>query len=446
MTAYILANWIFCCSTALLLIYILANQRYLLVKPSIVVIFLFHILIQWAATIKSPEIEEFLPQPLAFFALVQLFPLIALSGSLMYGLSDSQLIWQRLQNLGSEIYSPPNRFRVVLTLTIVIFTVYYLIEIPFAQTGLYAVLFDPTRAAIAREESLKLVNNPIIRYGFQIIMGSVVAPMLIVLLLDDFWDAVQRQLLVRVVIIGLCTCILLVATNLSGARSFAAFALIAGIYAQLLKRKLVVNLGIVALGFVSIAVIPTALTILREGIVFDFSTFTTYLMNATFERTFITPMETGLYYVHYAQTVGEFGVAAIPRLAELVGLASVDPANIIGLRYYNYNLDSITANACYVMTYYGYFGLISIPLSLLGLWSLDLMLIVFSKLDHELLLMTVSVTSLAGIRFVSADFTTSLLTGGFLAIPLAVLLLKQFQHSKVIDEFSQNRLVTAMRA
>ncbi|MFC1461722.1 hypothetical protein ACFLQR_04310, partial [Verrucomicrobiota bacterium] len=96
MTNFVFCNWFFCVFTSTLLVIIIWHQRFLLIKPSFIVICFFHIMIQWAATVNSPSIEVYLPDPWAFALLAQGFPLIGLMVSMWIGRRNARTVWQRL--------------------------------------------------------------------------------------------------------------------------------------------------------------------------------------------------------------------------------------------------------------------------------------------------------------------------------------------------------------
>lgn len=413
MTLFILLNWIFCLTTSMMLVGIWYRQRFLFVKPSIIVIIFFHLQIQWAATINSGYIEYYLPSPWIFFLLAQTFPLVGLYFSLWIGRRLAYIIWQRLLHPSSISTSKRRTSALFLASFIGFFVGIYFLYVPFSSTGLYKIFTDPMNSGVAREGSLKLVNSVLIGYGYGL-MASVCAPLLAVLLQQklsqDF--RLKKIWLILTSIFGLISLLLIV--SLTGARGFSGVIVLTIVYAWLLRRELPLNFLYIVVGLVMVLTLPTLLTILREGNSINLNSFFFYLRSGLFTRTFEGPMRMGLWYTHFAQTVDFLGIRAIPRLAALQGMTPINAPNLIGLTYSRSAGLTIHANTCYVFAYYNYFGLLSLPLSLFGLWLLDCGLLVYNKLDDTLLVPCVASVSIACANFVSSEYTASLLTHGFI--------------------------------
>jgi hypothetical protein len=72
-----------------------------------------------------------------------------------------------------------------------------------------------------------------------------------------------------------------------------------------------------------------------------------------------------------------------------------------------------------VFTYYSYFGLWVFPLCCLGAWLLDVALVVYRRLSNEMLLLAVPAIAACVQNLTSTDYTTTLLTHGF--VPLLAI-------------------------
>jgi hypothetical protein len=121
----------------------------------------------------------------------------------------------------------------------------------------------------------------------------------------------------------------------------------------------------------------------------------------------------GVMYVHHSEVEGRFGIAAVPKLATLLGVDVINVPNLIGLRYSERALDTVSAVAGYLFTYYSYFGISSLIFSLVGLWFLDVAIIIYGKLSPHLLLPCIAAISVSTLSFISSDYTTAWLTHGF---------------------------------
>ncbi len=221
MTVYVAFNWVACVLTLGLLVVSFSRCRYLAVKPSIVVITAFHLMIQWAATARATQIETYLPNPWAFGVLAQGFPLVGLLTTMFLGRRAARRVWARATD--PDHGSSQRRYRAVwfLLICVVLLTLLYLSEVPLGRTGLYAILFDPARAAAAREESLKLVSSALVRYSYSFLV-SAFAPLAAVLISLLLVDEAKRWRAWRVVALLGCLGGLLVIVSLTGARAFAA--------------------------------------------------------------------------------------------------------------------------------------------------------------------------------------------------------------------------------
>lgn len=431
MTVFALLNWFLCLITTIFLALIIWRQRFLLVKPSIIVIIFFHLMIQWAATVTAPDIEHYLPNPWHFMLLTQGFPLIGLAVSIWIGRRNAAIIWQRVRNPQTVLPRIRRKAILFLSMYIVLFALIYLRTVPLSSTGLYAIFLNPADANLAREYSLKLQESALIRYGYGF-MATVFVPLLSVLLTDTLTRDFKRKRFLRVIIVIIALGSILVVVSLSGARSFAATVIMTFIYARLLHRGLPLNPLYIVLSALVVLALPVMFSLLREGRTPTPGLFVEYLSGGIFRRTFYIPMQTGLWFTHYAQTSGLVGIAAIPRLANLWGIPSIDMPNHIGLLYYSSRIQSVSANTCYVFAFYSYFGLSSFVFSLLALWVLDSIVWFYRLIGDNLLLACVAVISVASIRFTASDYTVVMLSHGFGFLFIVTLVLSYVTRSRVL--------------
>ena len=431
MSLFTYSNWFVCILTSVLLLMILWRQRFLLVKPSIIVIIFFHLRIQWAATINSAYIGMYLPDPWVFGLLSQGFPLMGLFGSLWIGRRSAWIVWQRVVFYKGVSFGARRKVILLLGLVIGVFTAYYLRRVPFSVTGIYTILVDPSASAMAREESLKLVGSGFIRYGYSF-MASAFAPLLSVLILEQISICWYRRKWVGLLANVVVLCGVLFAVSLTGARGFAASIILVMAFAWLLRSGF--PLKPIKLVFMALLILslPVVLTVLREGKVPDIVTFWSYLAEGVFNRTFYGPMETGLYFTHFAQTSGLIGIAGVPKLATAFGISPLNAPNHIGLLYTFTSLQSIHMNTSFVFAYYCYFGLASLFFCLCGLWLLDLALMVYRKLSSLMLVPCIASASISSISLISTEYSTVLLTHGFVLILIVSLFIDRLGRIKII--------------
>lgn len=420
MSGYVALNLSACLATSLLLAVAIWRDRALLLKPSVFVVLFFHLMVQWAAVADAEQLYARLPDPWSFALLAQGFPLIGLVLSLSGGRKSLHLIWRRLVRPQPTPAHYRRRAVLILATCMAAVLAYFFTVVPLTRTGIYAILFDPERSSIAREESYKLVRDPLLRYSFSF-MTAAVAPLLAVLLAERLSESLKpprprQALLAALGLVGI-----LVAVSPTGARGYPAAVIFAVLLSLYLRRGAPLNVVQILLAGAAVLALPTLLTVLREGRQLDARVIWTAFADGIVGRTFHTPMETGFWHVHYAQTAGPVGLPGVPKLAVVWGLPPVNVANLIGRRYAINPLDSVSANTAYVFSYYCYFGVLSFPFSLLALWLLDGILWVYRRLSDAVLLPCVASVSVASLAFVSSDYTTVLLTHGLALIPTAAL-------------------------
>lgn len=429
MATYSVLSWLACLSTSLLLGISIWRDRSLLIRPSIFVLLFFHLMIQWAATIDAERIYAFLPDPWAFALLTQAFPLVGLVVALTMGRGGQHAIWQRIvkPRRTSALY----RRRVLLALGtgIAVVAAYYFTVVPVQQTGLYAILTNPAQSEMARENSLKLIDNQLLKYLYSFMAGAF-APITAVLLAEQVFAAWKPLRLKRALpgLIGIVA-VLLVASP-TGSRGAPAGIVMAILLAWLLRRGFPLNPAHIALALLAVLTLPTVLTVLREGRELDWGGFWRTFERGIIWRAFYLPMDTGTWYAHYAQTFGFVGIRGIPKLAAMFGLDAPNVPNIVGLLYARDPGSTINANTCYVFSYYSYFGPLSLPVSLLGLWLLDGALWVYRRTNDYLLLPCVVAVCKASTAFVSADYTLVFLSNGWAMALLLALALDRLPGSR----------------
>lgn len=417
---FIVVNWLLVILTFIVLLLAIIRDRSLLVKPSIMAVLFFHIMCQWGAALQAGRVEFLLPQPWIFVLLSHGFPIIGLAVSLLSGRGGARETWRRITSHEATDLSGKRRALVLLALFFVFFMVVYLSQVPLRSTGLYSILFSdtsPAEAALARERSVNLLPNPLLRYGHNIMM-AVFAPLLAVLAMQLMLAHWRRRSRLRAAFYLGCLVAVLAAASISGARSYSAYIFLLVFFAWLLQKGFPIKPVQFILAAIVILTLPTMLTILREGKSLTVKGFISYLGGHTLKRVVIVPMETGLQHVHYAQTHGAFGIQAIPRLAKAKGIKPLKVPLFISKVYYGNPLETTTSNTSYVYAYYSYFGLIAFVPCLLGLWLLDLSLLVYRRLSANLLLACVACVAIAANKFSGTEYTIGLFTFGFLFLLL----------------------------
>jgi len=246
------------------------------------------------------------------------------------------------------------------------------------------------------------------------------APLLAILLAIELRHRFTSRNYVSVFICVAGLAALLVASSLPGARGTAVKLLLVVTIAVLLRKGLPFRPVPFVLIVATILAPAVILSLLRENQSISAANFVQYLGKYIFSRAFIMPLQVGAFYVHYAQTYGFIGIAGVPRLAVLLGVTPIDVPDTIGNLYAYSGIQNVraSANGGFLLSYYSYFGILSLPLSLVLLKLLDVTLKLYGRLVPSILLPTVAAISVAELAFISSDFTTVLVTHGFLIILL----------------------------
>ena len=426
--AFVLLNWSLTIASGIWLAITFRRNRFLFIKPSILVLFWSHIFFQWPGSIYSSYYEKVLPDPYAFVLLLHGFVLIGLLVSTQTYHQGAKVIFRRV-----TIPQPVNIVlpTVLLGAYCAAVTFVYLRVVPLTSTGLYVILAHPALAAVAREDSLKLISNAPLQYAYQV-MANAAAPLLAVNLTLLGSRALRAGKIIRGLLMCVTLLLVLLVASLPGNRATAAKLLLVIALAAFLRRGLPFR-PLHFLVVVTVILAPAVLiTLLREGKSFTGTLFITYLTESIFTRVFVGPINVGAFYVHYAQTHGPFGVAGVTRLASILGLVPVHAPNVIGNLYSYSGIATVSANAGFLFTYYGYFGLYSLPLSLIGLWLLDLAVPVYLRLEPELVLPTVAAAGVSSVVLISSEYTAVLVTHGFAIILLLSLILSRYFLSRTV--------------
>lgn len=410
-TLYVFLNWFFCLITLSFLALIFFSKRYLFIKPSILLLAYSHIFFQWPLAIYSGYYEKFLLDPFVFAFLIHAYILTGLLVSVFILNHKARMIWEQVTNRQTRDVKVSLGAVLILGVLTVGVTIFYLENVPFSQTGLYAIFSRPEVSGLWRERSLKLLENQTLKYAYSIMVSSI-APLLVVMLFFAFLNGFKRLKMIMALfciaaIIGVAFVV-----SLPGARVSTVNILLAITFAYLFHRGLPFRPLKIFLLIAVILLLPALLSILREGREVRFDRLLTYL-GYVGRRTFLQTMDVGSWYVHYSQVEGRFGIAAVPKLAALLGVDVTNVPNIIGLRYREYPLASVSAVAGYLFTYYSYFGIFSLIFSIMGVWFLDVAIIIYGKLSHHLLLPCIAAISVSTLSFISSDYTTTWLTHGF---------------------------------
>ncbi len=417
MSFFVALNWILVLLTAFIILVNVFKDRSLLVKPSMMTILFFHIMCQWGTALEAARVQSVLPNPWIFVLLSHGFPLLGLLVSLLLGRRAARRVWTRIGGQDGDDVVAKLWPALFLSLGLLVFLFLYLSAVPFRSTGLYAIFTSPEQAALARDMSVKFLDHTFLRYGHNMVMAALV-PLLAVVLFQLCLVLKKKGQWGKLLLALAGLLLLFPVASISGARSYSAILVLVILTAWLLRKGFRISPLLPLSALVVVLVFPTLLTILREGRELTLERFVQYFKNSAYQRVLIIPMETGLMHTAYAQTYGTFGVRSMPRLAGLFGVESLDVRNYIGKINSNYPKDTTTMNTAYVYAYYSYFGLLAFLPCLIGLWLLDLSLLLYQQLSSVMLVPCIAAISIATHSFSICEYTISLFSFGFLVILL----------------------------
>ncbi len=437
MELFLLLNVVTCLTTGTILFTFIKKQRYLLVKPSIIYLLFFYMLIQIPATIYSATTFTKLGNWLDYFILSQLYPLISVLVAVLTFKDTAELVYSRLA-LKRMIFNTP--VCCLYFAALVVITVYYLIVVGISNTGIYAIIFGlAEQADIAREESLKMVDSSLVKYSYSL-LGSAIAPVLLAMLVlrvKEVWRVRERRGTIVLGIVGSLLCFL--AVSFPGHRwgpmlmivtMFFTFQYGSGCCNVRLRN--VFSMGCILL--VTMALI----SVRREGVDFlglglggslkylfqndnifeieSWSKSNSGLFWSMSYRILLDQMKSGWDYARYVYEYGYWGLQAIPKLAFLVGMDPINVANQLNNYYYPAaSVKSGYYTTGFVFFYYSSFGIGSFIPSMVFTAGLDILLLLYTYLDDGLLLPVVSVVSVSSLSLIGAEYTTSLLSHGILS-------------------------------
>ena len=441
MSIYAISSWLMTICTSVLLIISIYHRRYLLVKPSIILILFLHIFLQWNAALDASHIEQYLPDPWVLFLLLYVMPFFVLAISIFTFRASASIHLTQMQTPFKTNDIRVMRISVyILFFSLALYIGYYFTIVPWSATGLYTILFDPSMSQIAREQSLKLIPDPIIRYGYSL-MANFIAPMLAILL-NEFgilnWQY-RRYTVSLFTFLGLPLVIL--AVSLSGARGYSVVIVAAIAGFQLLRHASKVRVGRMLMAASTIVLLPTIISILRVGENLTVANIWLYFSEVIVRRLFEVSLLTGLWHIHYVQTSDFIGIGGIRPLATLFDVTSINVPNMIGLLYLQSRVQSVYANTSFIFSYYSYFGLASIIFTAPAILSLDLILPIYNKFTPTISRFALVVNLIVTQRFLASDFTTVLLTHGFLTVLLCALLLDALIKKIKVPVFSSKSTI-----
>lgn len=394
------------------------RHSYVLVRPSMWFSLVMLLEINGAAALAYIDEQVFFDQNRLFRLLAVLFPL----GVMLWVHLTPRLSAQAAELFGRcrttdrpgwNLSVAERQFAVWIVLASACVLFFYCRKVPIRQSGLVAVLSQFEESALARDESLKLLESPWLRYAYLLHM-AVLGPFLAAAVF--LWHPRERVLRwLRLPLIAA----LVVSVMLTGARAPAG-ALLLGLAIIYLLRK-GIRRGGLAIGMTASAalLIATTLTVFRqaETEVMSADVYGDFLVHGIFRRTFVVPFETGLWTNLYAEEYGLRGVQNIRPLAVLFGHDYEWLSNVVALEFAPNALESCSANTCFLFDFQASFGLVAgWGVSLMLLCLLDSVLYLFRGLSSGMLLICAGMFLLRVQSLISSSYTACLVSHGLLPV------------------------------
>jgi hypothetical protein len=395
----------------LIFVFVFIEARFLFVKPSIVLLAFTHIFFQWPSVFLVDKILRSLPDPWSFSFLVNSYVFFGLLVAILSFHDEARLIWA---GLGADAVASRARYgKAILILGFLVFLVLclYFSEVPVSSTGLYAILFDPANAVLAREKSLKLLDNKFVAYAYSLMCSSV-APIFAASLGLLLANSIRRKVFSYCAGLVLLFGGLSLSVSLTGARAPAVNLFIVAGIALLLRYRFRINPLLLGGGLLVTLFPAVVISLMREGKGLR-PEFILEYFNYIFYRAFVDPMDMGIIHSQYSQNFGFFGISGLTKLASLFGMHPVDVPNVVGRYYYPRSLESVSANAGYIYCYYSYFGLSALALLIPSVLILDSSLLVLSRFRRELQVPILAALLFSTLMFITSDYGTVLVTHGF---------------------------------
>ena len=422
MSEFVFVVRVTCLLTSIFLLITLKRQRYQLVKPSFIFLVFFNLQIQWGAAIQAVWIESTLVNPWHYYYLAFLLPFAVLTLTRFTFRREAKSVLRRAA--GKKITLKNTKPIVFfLTMAIVAITMSYLVIIPLGKTGLYAAFFNPEAYIEMRQKGMQEIDNIGLRYGFAL-LSTVLAPMLAVLLWLKLTSTHRLFYKVRFAFVVL---LLLIAVSLYGARGPAVIVLLVLLYALFLRSRFPIDPIKIGLAIGLVLCVPSLIVWAFRGEGMSLAMFIEAYISIL-DRVFGRNIVAGVWTIDYAQKVGYFGIAGISKLAALLGYEPVNAFNVIALYHRPDSFSTLSATSSFIFAYYSYFGLAAFLPCLFLTLLLDTMLLIYRKIPNYLLVPCLSAIAISVSKLCHTVYTTTLLTGGLLVIPLLGLFFAILNH------------------
>lgn len=412
-------------ASAFLIFRVLFFSRDTLIKPSFMLGFFLFLFVQCGSAWIGREVFEKLSQPWHYFIATQLLPVFALFYASFIGWGWGIRLPVQISD-AQEHGAPKLMHWAVFFCAFEYWALYlYLREVPFEHTAIWAIIGGESNADQVRESTFKGLNSWGLLYVFTL-AEKVVAPIVVALGAASLLAGLRAGR--KTYTWGALLLVLMAVLPLAvyGARGPITQALMVGAY--LVFYVLVIRGGKRVLLFAClsplIVLVPAILMTMLKNNELGFDGAYFHGVNI-FERLVIRGNYDNVWHLQYVEKYGIHGVAAIPKLATLLGVQPVDILNLVGREfspaYSKIYIPSVSASASYSIINYAILGWWGHVLSLLMIPALDLLLFLYRKMEGRLILPLISAMLVPISSLSFSMVTTVLLSKGLLLIPLLFL-------------------------
>lgn len=410
LTLFFISNWFLLALAVLLVVRIYQNKRYLFIKPSVLVATYAVILVQFPLAVYSTYCERTFKEPWVFSLLVHSFVFSGLLFGQYFLNKQAKEVWLRVISIKADVASGGWRVFTSLLLIVIAFLGAYLYYVPPTSSGLYAIFFNPDLSTIIREESLKTLEDSLPRYLYSFLTYGI-APLMAVVVSQSAIFAWNEKRIPSLFGWLVSLFALLVISSLTGERARAVELLLACFIAIFIQKGLPFRPLTILTGICLIFIPAAALSILREGMEMNFTNIGFYFWGIVM-RAFRGPFEVATWHVQFVEEHGFWGIAGIPKLAQIFGEIPLNISNIVGLHFLGNSLETVSAGTGYLFMQHACFGLLILPISLLQLFLLDFAVVILNSLNSKILLPTLASSVVLCLGFLQSSYTTILLSSG----------------------------------
>lgn len=414
------------CTSLLALIFLLyvAKKRiHWFLRPSLLIFAVYVLRIELPSILYLKKAADTLQTPWHFGMIIHGFSLIFLIVALpiyLRGSQHTEATWKSMRRqIEAKQTLPRYCIAILLTLTGATMIIYFM-TVPFTGTGLYYLFTDPMSLNRARDESLKLLSNPIVRYLYSWNFNTFVP-----LLLVAFTTIIIQRRRLDYIPVALAV---IVSTLMTMSRaSVARTVLIVLLTFFFIRTKQIRFTRLTMFAIIGVTLIllgPALISILREGKDVSQEALVKRLTGSVLGRAELVPSQSIMIYVYHTQITEQLGLSGIRPLAALTGQDYFNMANETGRIYVRGGGATTLCNANFIGAYYASFGLWTIPFCVIGVLAFDVFVLVY-RIPNLIILPIFILLIIKAIALSQSVFTTLLLTNGFILIPVLALLARQ---------------------